>query len=197
MEKINLSLDIEGTECNTWPNLIIEFNKKIIYNNNIQNKKTINLELSNIKQDKNELILGMNNKSFGKNNVWDTISKDNKIIKDKTLIIIDCKLNDVSVLDILKNNLYRINLVDKQPSYYPTKIYADGVMNYNGYFFITFDLPLYNSIIIQKHKTEKNTNISYFSNYTLKFHYEDEIKLIKKIEDKLKKINERTSNKHT
>jgi len=194
---INLSLEIQGTECNGWPNLVIEFNKKVIHNNLIEDYKTINLELSDIKENNNELVLGMNNKKFGKDRIWDTISKDNKIIKDKTLKIIDCKLDDVSIIDILNKNLFRINLVDQQPSYYPTKVYSNGCMNYNGYFFISFDLPLYNSITNQKFKKEKNKSLSYFSNYTAIFHYNDEIEYIKKIEKKLEDIHERFSNKHS
>lgn len=194
MKEINLSLEIIGTECNGWPNLIVEFNKKVIYNHTIEGMKTIEIQLRDVKDNENKLVIGMTNKRFGKNHIWDTVTKDNKIIQDKTVKINKCMLNDVDVTDVLKNNLFRVNLVDKQPSYYPTKIYTDGIMNYNGYFFINFDMPLFNSIINQKYKQEKNTKLSYFSNYTLKFHYENELKLIENIEKKLKELHARISN---
>lgn len=192
--KVNLYLKLIPTECNGWPNLIVEFNKKVIFNQLIKTTQELTLSIDDCTNHNNQLIIGMNNKSFGKNKIWDTLTKDNKIIKDKTLKIEQAKLDDVDILDLLNKNLFRVNLVDQQPSYYPTKIYANSTMNYNGYFFINFDIPLYNSLTNQKFKQEKDENLSYFSNYTLKFHYEDEIKLIEKIEKKLKELDEKFSN---
>ena len=194
MKKVNLYLKLTPTECNGWPNLIIEFNKKVIFNQVIDTAQELVLSIGDCIDRNNQLIMGMNNKKFGKDRIWDTVTKDNKIIQDKTLKIEQAKLDDVDVLDILNKNLFRVNLVDQQPAYYPTKIYANSTMNYNGYFFINFDMPLYNSLTNQKFKQKKDENLSYFSNYTLKFHYEDEIKLIEKIEKKLKELDEKFSN---
>ena len=194
---INLTLELESTNCNGWPNLIIEFNNKKILEKIIEKKATLKIKLDNILESNNQLIIGINNKSFGRKGVWDTKTKDNKIVEDKTLTIISCKLNDVETKDILIKNNFHVKLVDKQPSYYPTTIHAQGSINYNGYYFITFSLPLYNDLTNQKFKKEIAHDKSYFSNYTKVFHYNDEQKIISEIESVLNNINEKSSNNRT
>ena len=89
MIKLNLKLD--ATDCNGWPNLIIEFNNKKIIEKIIEKESTLEVELDNVLESNNQLIIGMNNKSFGRKGVWDTKTENNKIIKDKTLTITSCK----------------------------------------------------------------------------------------------------------
>ena len=139
----------------------------------------------------------MNNKSFGRKGVWDTKTENNKIIKDKTLTITSCKLNDVETKDLLINNKFRVRLVYKLPEYYPTIIPSQGIMNYNGYFFINFSLPLYNNLTNQKFKRQIDHDKSYFSNYTKVFHYDEEQKIISELESILNNINEKSSNNRT
>ena len=195
--KVELALEIESTNCNGWPNLIIEFNKKKILEKVIEEKATLKINIDNVLESNNQLIIGMNNKSFGRNGIWDTKLKNNKIVEDKTLTIISCKLDDVETKDVLIKNNFHIKLVDRQPSYYPTIIHAQGSMNYNGYYFITFSLPLYNDLTNQKFKKEVDHDKSYFSNYTKVFHYDDEQKIISEIESVLNNINEKSSNNRT
>ena len=195
MIKLNLKLD--ATDCNGWPNLIIEFNNKKILEKIIEKESTLEVELDNVLKSNNQLIIGMNNKSFGRKGIWDTKTEDNKIIKDKTLIITSCKLNDVETKDLLIKNKFRVRLVDKQPSYYPTIIPSQGIMNYNGYFFINFSLPLYNNLTNQKFKRQIDHDKSYFSNYTKVFHYDEEQKIISELESILNNINEKSSNNRT
>jgi|TARA_Y100000310_G_C20352872_1_gene655233 hypothetical protein len=194
---IKLNLKLEATDCNGWPNLIIEFNNKKILEKIIEKESTLEVELDNVLKSNNQLIIGMNNKSFGRKGIWDTKTEDNKIIKDKTLIITSCKLNDVETKDLLIKNKFRVRLVDKQPSYYPTIIPSQGIMNYNGYFFINFSLPLYNNLTNQKFKRQIDHDKSYFSNYTKVFHYDEEQKIISELESILNNINEKSSNNRT
>lgn len=191
---IKLEIYCNPSFCNSWPNLVIEFNKKLIFKDEICLNKKISLDLYDALPSQNLLAIGMDNKCFGKNHIWDTISDNNIIVADKTLTINDCALDDISVKDILLKNFFHIKRVDKQPSYFPDKIYSTGSMNYNGYFFLNFNLPLYNSLIDQKYKKEIDLEKSYFSNYTKVFHYEEEIELINKIEHKLKSFNEKPYN---
>ena len=195
MIKLNLKLD--ATDCNGWPNLIIEFNNKKILEKIIEKESTLEVELDNVLESNNQLIIGMNNKSFGRKGVWDTKTENNKIIKDKTLTITSCKLNDVETKDLLIKNKFRVRLVDNQPEYYPTIIPSQGIMNYNGYFFINFSLPLYNNLTNQKFKRQIDHDKSYFSNYTKVFHYDEERKIISELESILNNINEKSSNNRT
>ena len=70
-------------------------------------------------------------------------------------------------------------------------------MNYNGYFFINFSLPLYNNLTNQKFKRQIDHDKSYFSNYTKVFHYDEERKIISELESILNNINEKSSNNRT
>ena len=194
---INLTLELESTNCNGWPNLIIEFNNKKILEKIIEKKATLKVNLDNVLKSNNQLIIGINNKSFGRKGIWDTKTKDNKIIADKTLTITSCKLNDVETKDLLIKNKFHIKLVDKQPSYYPTIVPSQGIMNYNGYFFVSFSLPLYNDLTNQKFKRQVDHDKSYFSNYTKVFHYDDEQKIISEIDSILNNIDEKSSNNRT
>ena len=195
MIKLNLKLD--ATDCNGWPNLIIEFKNKKILEKIIEKESTLEVELDNVLESNNQLIIGMNNKSFGRKGIWDTKTEDNKIIKDKTLIITSCKLDDVETKDLLIKNKFHVKLVDKQPSYYPTIIPTQGIMNYNGYLFVNFSLPLYNNLTNQKFKKQIDHDKSYFSNYTKVFHYNEEQKIISDIDSILNNINEKSSNNRT
>ena len=194
---IKLTLKLESTSCNGWPNLIIEFNNKKILEKIIEKESTLEVELDNVLKTNNQLIIGMNNKSFGRKGVWDTKTKDNKIIADKTLTVTSCKLDDVETKDLIIKNKFHIKLVDRQPSYYPTIVPTQGIMNYNGYFFVNFSLPLYNNLTNQKFKKQIDHDKSYFSNYTKVFHYNDEQKIISEIESILNNINEKSSNNRT
>ena len=194
---IKLTLKLESTNCNGWPNLIIEFNNKKILEKIIEKKATVKVNLDHELKSNNQLIIGINNKSFGRKGIWDTKTKDNKIIADKTLTITSCKLNDVETKNLLIKNKFHIKLVDKQPSYYPTIVPSQGIMNYNGYFFVSFSLPLYNDLTNQKFKRQIDHDKSYFSNYTKVFHYDDEQKIISEMESILNNINEKFSNNRT
>ena len=191
---IKLEINVEPSFCNSWPNLVIEFNQKLIFKDEICENKKIVFDLHDALPSQNLLAIGMDNKSFGKNHLWDTISNNNLIVADKTLTINDCLLDDISIKDVLLKNFFHVKRVDKQPSYFPDKLYSTGCMNYNGYFFVNFNLPLYNSLINQKYKKDVDVAKSYFSNYTKVFHYEEEIEFINKIEQKLKSLNEKSCN---
>ena len=189
---MKIAIDIKSTFCNTWPNLIVEINKQEIFSGKIENEQTVELEFNELQNSGNRFVVGMNNKSFGKNGVWDTKIKDNKIIQDKTLKIESIRLDDVECKSLMQNT-FHIHKVDRQPTYFPEKLDSTGMMNYNGYFTFSFDLPLYNSLINQKYKKPLDESISYFSNYTKVFHYEEEIKSINSIYDVLKEVDEKFS----
>ena len=84
---IKLTLELKSTNCNGWPNLIIEFNNKKILEKIIEKKATVKVNLDHELKSNNQLIIGINNKSFGRKGIWDTKTKDNKIIEVKTLTI--------------------------------------------------------------------------------------------------------------
>ena len=190
---MNIDVKVIGTFCNSWPNLIIELNDKTIYDDVIVDTQVINLQVNNLLDKNNKIILGMKGKKFGKNKVWDTKVENNKIIADKTIKILSLKLDEVECKDLF-NSQFHVKRSDQQPSYFPDTVESSDTMHYNGYFGFSFDLPLYNSLINKKFSNKSEDEISYFSNYTKVFHYDEEIKIITEIEENLKKIDEKFSN---
>lgn len=192
---MKIDLNLVGTFCNSWPNLIVEINKNKIYDGIIEGSKNLQLEYNDADlYDKgNTFVIGMNNKKFGADYQWDTKSINNEIIEDKTIIVKSVKLDDVDCLVLFENKFY-VKTVDKQPSYFPDVVESNGQMHYNGYFTFAFDTPLYNSLINKKYKRNIDQNVSYFSNYTKVFHYDEEIKAINDIKEILGRINEKSSN---
>jgi hypothetical protein len=191
-----MKIDIEvcGTFCNTWPNLIVELNDEKIHDHTIEGEQSISMEVDNLIQKNNKIFVGMNNKSFGKNKIWDTETHNNEIKKDKTIRVLSIKLDGVECKDLFDNK-FHVKRSDKQPTYFPDVVESVDTMNYNGYFGFSFDLPLYNSLISKKFKKESDDAVSYFSNYTKVFHYEGEKKIINEVKKHLRNINEKFGNK--
>jgi hypothetical protein len=193
---IKLDLKINGTFCNSWPSLVVEFNNKKILHKEIQDKEKLTLYLEDANVNDNLLVLGMDNKSFGDRGVWDTKSVDNVIQQDKTLIVESVKLDHVECKDLFDSKFY-VRRSGKQPSYFPDVVHSIDTMNYNGYFKFNFSLPLYNNLINRKYKQEITEDKSYFSNYTKTFHYDGEEKLTNEIKIMLKEIDEKFSDKRS
>jgi len=192
---MKINVELVGTFCNSWPNLIIEINKNKIYDAVIEGEQNIDIEYNDadLLHEGNIFVIGMNNKKFGENNQWDTKSQNNEIVEDKTIQIKSTKLNGVDCMMLFNNKLY-VKPVGKQPSYFPDVVESIGTINYNGYFTFGFDMPLYNSLINKKYKRTMDQDVSYFSNYTKVFHYDEEIEIINSIKGILDKVDEKSSN---
>lgn len=193
---MKIEITVIGTFCNTWPDLVLEINKQKVFETTVEGKQSYILEHNDLKPTSNSLVIGMQNKLFGKNKVWDTKTVDNKIVEDKTIRIVSLKLDDVECKDLFRNR-FQVQRVDKQPSYFPEVVDSIDTMNYNGYFAFDFDLPLYNSLIMKKHKSQDTNEVSYFSNYTKVFHYEGEQRIINDIKQQLKEIDEKFSDQRS
>ena len=63
-----------------------------------------------------------------------------------------------------------------------SKIQCYGMMNFNGSIVIEFDTPIYNWLIISKYKVPI-TDTTYFSNYSARWHYDEDFKIIKEIKE--------------
>ncbi len=193
---MKIDIEVNATHCNTWPTLVLEINNNKIFSDLVKDRQKISLEYTDLKQQGNKFVIGMIRKSFGLADIWDTVYKNNIVVQDKKIEILSLKLDDVECKDLLGSRFY-VQRTGKQPSYFPDVVESTGVMNYNGYFTFDFDLPLYNSIINKKYKQEENKDLSYFSNYTKVFHYDDEIKVINEINSILKEVDEKFSHKRS
>lgn len=186
-----LTIKIIPFYCNQWPELTVQFNDKNIFCKNISEEQTIDLILNH--QSENRLKIGLSNKRFGIENIWDTqTDQDGNIISDLKLILVDVLIDGISIIDILLKNMYHTNNTSGQPQN-NKKIYSDGNINFNGFFEFKYSLPLLNSIINQKFKIPVDNNVSYFSNYTKAFHYDNDLKIIEEIEEILNETKKLSS----
>jgi len=193
---MKIEIEVIGAFCNTWPNLIVEINNKKIHDAPVEGHQKIMLEFNDCIANNNVFVIGMNNKKFGLNKIWDTKIKNNKIVEDKTIEVLSVMLDGVECKMLFKNEFY-VWRVEKQPTYFPDKVKSNGMMNYNGYFTFNFDLPLYNSLINKKYKVPFSDEFSYFSNYTKVFHYDEEKEIINSIKNILDEIDEKFSDKRS
>lgn len=188
---IDLSLTVTPTYCNHWPELTISFNDIVEFQHVID--KSMQLNLSFEEQDFNRLTIGLSNKSFGENGMWDTaVNESGDIVNDLTLTIDEALINDVSIIELLIKNQYTVNKSPSQ-SNLDDIIYSNGTMYFNGYFTFEYTQPVLNSIINQKFKQPVNNEKSYFSNYTELFHYEKDLKLIEEITEILNEAKKLSS----
>ena len=184
MESINFKFILEGSYCNSWPEISVSIGNSFSQIYTIAEQTEINVEV-NCPQDSN-LTFGLINKSFGNNNMWDTtIDADVSILADKFILIQDIQLNEVSILDFLDKYEYMSDQGNM-------KIY-DHTLRFNGVWDIKFNVPIYNWIINQRKifelDSDQSNYKSYFSNYK-KIHkdYDNQLKLILKLKKILKEI---------
>ena len=175
------SINIKTTSnfCNRWPELSVTCDDVELFRDTVQEQLEITLQIPEI--DSHTVKIGMFNKHFGEDNIWDTEMDDaGNILNDLVMSITDVCVNDISIKNLLQKNLFTVHKSSGQ-DFLDDKIYSDGCFNFNGYFEFRYSTPIINSIINQKFKTEVEHDKSYFSNYTKVFHYEDETRLIKEI----------------
>tara|TARA_R110000822_G_scaffold309489_1_gene439228 strand:- start:1535 stop:2062 length:528 start_codon:yes stop_codon:yes gene_type:complete len=173
MYDMHLGMEIKGFYCNSWPKLTIKQNNKILYEEFIVNSHIVDMQIEN-----KSFTIGMENKSFGKDNVWDTLVDNNgTITADKYLVIKNISLDDVN----FENNLRKIPYQSTEHG--PTIIH-DQTIRFNGYWQIdTKDNP-YNWIIDLANKREsENRTVSYFSDYQSHSNYDDHHKVIAEIRE--------------
>ncbi len=190
-----LCIQASSQYCNRWPTLVVYHNEILIYTEIIEKQSTINIKLDSFDDKPNTLSIGMKGKMFGKDNVYDTVLEDGYIKEDLQIHLQKVTLNDVSILDMLIKNDFNIELVEGMKPYHKTKFKCNGEMCFNGYYQTTYELPLYNYLTLAKWKKPVATeNLSYFSNHTLVFHYEEQEKEIKELEEILDEIDGKFSN---
>lgn len=168
---MKLDLNVTGTFCNTWPELIIQQNNSIVFCNSIENTTSISLSL-----DYAPFVVGMQNKKFGENNEWDTlVDQDNNVLVDKIIIVNEFLLDDVSILNLLPNIKYEDSFI------------YDSVLRFNGFWIFNISTTAYDYIIDLRNsvKKQKIKELSYFSDTTIVGDYSDHYPIIERIRNTL------------
>lgn len=189
-DKINLSVNISGNYFNHWPLIKIYHNQCLLFNGHIENSQTLNFQLDT-NNDANVLKFIHYDKKFGENGVWDSLPD----ASDQCFVNInDIKFENISIGEHLMSQLEFVTAwSDLQKTQHDqtfideySVVKSNGMMNFNGEIALNFDIPILNWIIYNKYKVPK-AQATYFSNYSLRWHYEEDLKLIEEIKLLLKK----------
>lgn len=192
-------LNIQATSqyCNHWPTLVINHNGVQIFSDVIEEQKNIELELESIENQQNTLQVGMKGKMFGDKGVFDTVVTDGVITEDLQINLQKVTLDQVDIMDLLTRNDYTVDIVPGMKPYHKTKFKANGELAFNGYYVMEYELPLFKYLTNAKWKKPADDGVSYFSNHTMVFHYEEQKKEMQETELILKEIDEKFSDIRT
>jgi hypothetical protein len=171
---MNLEIKAQGFFCNTWPVLTITQNgTKFEYS--VENETDVSIVLDNA-----PFQLGMYNKSFGTNRVWDTKTDNNgNIVQDKFIKFTKISIDDVSVLPLL----IKIDYNSKEQGCH---IVHDACLRFNGdWHFPIGDNPYDWIIDTTYQQTNEYRDTSYFSDYTIINNYSEHYQYITKIRNLL------------
>lgn len=184
-DSINLSVDLTGNYYNHWPFIKIYHNQKLLFDNCIENKQTLSFNL--LCSDNNNYLKFVHyGKKFGEDNVWDSLSDGSAQCDIK---IEDIKFENVS---IGKNLMSQLNFIthwsepQKQHDHeflsQYSKFRSNGLMSFNGEITLEFEVPILSWLIVSKYKVPI-TDTAYFSNYSLRWHYDEDLQIIKQIKE--------------
>ena len=155
---MNLRLELVGARVNTWPILTIKQGDKR-YDFTVEGETVVDITL-----DDATFSLGMYNKSFGQNHVWDTsIDKQGNVLQDKFIQINSFLIDEVEINDLFMWMTYSSIEQGDQ-------VLHDGVIRFNGcwHFDIQDGIP-YNWIIdIRTPAPTDKKAVNYFSDYTVR-----------------------------
>jgi len=184
-EQVNLTISLTGHYYNHWPNLKILHNNVTVFDQTIIGDQSLTFELPCNKN--NELQLIHYGKCFGENGVWDSSSDASE---QCFININDICFNEVSIGESMKSKLIfntkwsDLQIEQNTQEFIDTysTIQCYGMMNFNGSIAIEFDTPVYNWLIFSKYKVPM-TDTAYFSNYSSRWHYDNDLKVIEEIKE--------------
>jgi hypothetical protein len=187
--QVNLSIDLEGQYCNHWPFAKISVNNQTLFDGEIQNCITFDFTIN--AKENNYLCIEHYGKRFGENNVYDCIPDQ---MQDCLLAISDIRFDDITIgYELMSKLVFKTIWTETQlqtmtpdllqamsiiPCNSTTTVY--NKMNFNSQFMLKFELPILNWLTIAKYK-KPNEDVAYFSNHSLRWHYEEDLKLIEEI----------------
>lgn len=181
---INLAIDLKGQYCNHWPFARVTVNNRVLFDGEVCDSVTLMFNIKALPE--NQLLIEHYGKRFGDDNVYDCTADQSE---DCILTIKDIRFEDITVGSELMNKLFfKTVWTNTQRQTMPvnaleqmSKISCqDGIMNFNSAFTLEFELPILNWLTIVKYK-EPAENASYFSNHALRWHYDEDLKLIEEI----------------
>ena len=179
---VNIKVDVTGYYFNHWPYLKILLNDKVIFDNEVIDHQL--LEFNVDCDSKNQLQFIHHSKRYNDNNAWDTDGKN-----ECYLNINDIRFEDVGLGIHLKSQLEFVThwrpfqLVDHTTEFVNkhSRLLSNGMMTFNGEISLDFETPVLNWLTIKKFRVPVNEDTAYFSNYSARWHYAQDLELINSI----------------
>lgn len=183
-DQIRLQIELEGKFYNHWPYAQICINDHVLFDAQVQ--ELVYHDFFVDVKEKNQLKIIHYGKRFGDDGVYDCSSDQTG---DCVLQIKDIKFETVSIFPELMSKLFfetcwtPAQLKDLSPKFledYAQVSCHAGVMNFNSIFKLDFEIPVLNWLTLAKYKIPAK-NTAYFSSYDLRWHYEEDLKLLEEI----------------
>tara|TARA_R110001592_G_scaffold167787_1_gene403445 strand:+ start:18 stop:539 length:522 start_codon:yes stop_codon:yes gene_type:complete len=170
---MKLYLKLRGEQGHNWP--ILNIKQDGVF----QKFEIIEFQEIDIDLDNAPFTLGMYNKLFGKNRIWDTkVDREGNIIADKIIWIERFEIDEVDIIHLLPKLSY--NSIEQG-----FLTINDKCIRFNGNWSFDIGENPYDWIIdTNTKKTNEYRDTSYFSdftilnNYTEHYHYINKIKKI-------------------
>ena len=184
MQSIKLELDLKGQFCNHWPLVLICVNNQKLFDGTVEDSVNLNFDIN--AGDTNVLSVQHYGKSFGDSGIYDCVADQSQ---DCVLIIKDIRFQGVTVGQELMSKLFfetawtpaQLESLSADYLSQMSRISAvSGQMNFNSQLILQFETPVLNWLTMAKYKIEAK-NTAYFSSYSLRWHYKEDLKIIKEI----------------
>jgi hypothetical protein len=178
----NIALNITGHYFNHWPFLKVIVNDEVVFDNEIVGHQLLDFDVQCNKQNKLQLV--HYGKRYNDNNVWDSNGESECYLE-----INDIKFEDVGIGIDLKSQLefvtdwcpFQLQDHDNEFIEKYSRFPSNGIMAFNGTISLDFETPILNWLIIKKFCVPINEDAAYFSNFSARWHYAQDLELINSI----------------
>lgn len=189
IEPVELVIECTGHFCNQWPTIKIIFNNTLLFDGEIIDTSTLTFNISC--SENNSLQIIHYGKRFGENNVWDTNNNNDRYVVINEVLFNGVSIGHETIKKTSFNNTWTEHQLKTNSAEFIKEFtclpYSSGRLSFNGSITINFTVPVYNWIIDQRFKVSQ-TNSAYFSDYSSRWHYDQDIKILHEIK-KLMKLN--------
>lgn len=174
-----MQIHFKGHFCNDWPYLELIYNNNLVYDGQLKGEKIFDLDLLG---NHDLIVLRHKNKRFGANRIWDTRSDTQGIIQDRRLELLDISIAGIS----FKHKCHRLRFHQEATVGEPlAPTQWEGDINFNGRVELDIIPSPLSWLTLLLHKQDKQEGVSYFSDHTNLFHYEEDVELIREIKSML------------
>jgi hypothetical protein len=179
---VNIKVDVTGYYFNHWPYLQILLNDQVIYDNEIVEHQLLSFDVECLDQNRLEFV--HYGKRYNDDNAWDTDGTNECYLNINNILFenVGIGVHLQSQLEF-KTHWRPFQLVDHNKEFIEqhSKLLSNGMMTFNGSIAIDFETPVLNWLTIKKFRVPLNEDAAYFSNYSARWHYEQDREIINSI----------------